>query len=93
MRIFSSFFMHYHHKKISNLPFVYVEIWQLQSLRDAKKNPKKPFLRWITLCDKNFQEVFNLIPKSKEDCKKLWEFSVSEVFLHIQKNHIILNAR
>ena len=79
--VFSSFFMNYFHKKNSNLPQIYVEILQLQSLETAQQNSRTPFLRWTTICDENYKEYFHFIPKSMEDCKKLWEFSVSEIFL------------
>lgn len=90
-RIFSSFFMPYFSSRQDiNSSNTSTEIWQLCGLSDAKKNMQRPFLRWITLCEKEFQKIFTKAPKKKEDCEKLWEFSVSEVFFaHPKSPHYL----
>lgn len=81
-RIFSSFFAPYFsfQPDTAELANVHAEIWQLCSLSDAKKNKSQPFLRWVTICDKEFQKIFPKVPNTAQNCQKLWKYSVSEIF-------------
>lgn len=87
VQIFSSFFISYFSPKEStSTKNISAEIWQLQSLSEAEKNRTEPFLRWITICDDEFQKIFIKKPLTDQDCQTLWKFSVSEIFFAHPKN-------
>ncbi len=88
--LFSSFFSEYFQTKQSTVPNVRVQLTQLMSVEEAANKPTLPFLSWTTECPENYTEIFKLVPSKEHKVEKLWEYSVSELFLsHPQKNEYL----
>ncbi|MES2616218.1 MAG: UDP-N-acetylmuramate dehydrogenase [Bdellovibrionota bacterium] len=82
-KIFSSPFIEYHQSSYSGETKIDVQIIQLQSLKEAKKNPTTPFLKWETRCFNSPEVLFPLQVSQEQEDKfvdNLWHYSVSEVF-------------
>ena len=89
--LFSSPFFEYHLTSLKGILGISVQIIQLKSLEEARKNPTAPFLKWETICTGNVNDVFALQHPYVGFVEELWKYSVSEVFFaHPQKKECYL---
>ena len=83
--LFHAPFYSYFFKENQGVVPISVEFKQMISLTEAKNSPHKPFLQWTTYCAHEYlDKLFSIqYPASREKfiSDKLWEYSVSEIFI------------